>query len=272
MMNKELLMRNSIKTKEDLNYLLTPPPSHSIQLQIELLGVGKRTTIYKDLSKLSPFRDICRFLLSNDPAMIIISNEFQKKFPIQSKSGGKVIYYWKPSFDSYETIKKEMKDRLNINVTNENIDTMILGPTGNCIMTYHRIRINGVTFSTNKYERLSRVTRKYIYYKNSDSKRAEALNEGRAVARIENIYHVISHNVQHASTSYKLVQVTNFSYIEKKHESKLPQVHALSPLKNQYDMPIIDAKDILPVNIALWPASLKSQQTFLVVHTNPAFV
>lgn len=38
-------------------------------------------------------------------------------------------------------------------------------------------------------------------------------------------------------------------------------------------MPIVDAKEVLPVNIALWPSSLegKIKKQFLVVHKDPLF-
>jgi hypothetical protein len=287
-MTHEWLIRNSTTTREQLNELLTPPLSNfTTHPKISLLGSFKpaklETNIQTNRDRMNTFRLICNFLLSNDESMIIINNEFVSSHPVQSKNGSLVIYEWIISDVSFQNIRNEILNKFNKNVTDEEIKLMLAGPV--VINEYKRIKINECTFVTDDHEAVvSRITRKYIYYRKQKENRKNKKNNKKhkvveddedeyekVVARIDKIYAVTTRSPGNCYKTYTLLKVMNYEF-EEDHESSLPHVSQMTEGNNVFKaMPIISATDVLPLNIALWPTSLNRDNNFLVVHTDPFF-
>lgn len=223
--------------------------------------------------------------------MKIINDEFVKQHPKAAKNGDILIFNWIIPHSTYAYIITQINKQFNTSITisNDDIDTIIKGPIGN-IRKYPQMKINDVVFVSNEHERgVSRVTRKYCYVRmpldhndddqDSNGKRTKhAWNDvgveretNRIVARIDAIYSVQSHNMLLLAKAYKLIRITNYKYLQE-HESTLPHVTIMSNAANiTSGIPVVEAMEILPVNIGLWPSSLHQHTNLLVVHTNPAF-
>ena len=92
------------------------------------------------------------------------------------------------------------------------------------------------------------------------------------MARIDKIYNVLIRDVGDGLKTYTLLKITNYTYMKEDHESELPYVQKTSEMQNVHnEMPFIEINQVLPVNIALWPSSLDTKSTFLVVHSDPSF-
>jgi hypothetical protein len=295
MMMHEWRISRSMSTSNDLRSLMTPPLSHfPHRVRIQLLGASTQTRLHFDRDdKYSDFRLICNYLLTNDPVMRIINHEFERTHPDTSRRGTLLIYDWNIQAPSYATIIAKIKEETNVNVDAQDIDTMIRGPVGG-IRRHKKVTVNDVSFDCHNHERAnSRVTRKFIYFKMPDDGSSGDLDDDddvnprrqrqsssiwnnreverdRVVGQIESIYEVVSHDVSRLAKVYTLLRVTSYKYLQE-HASGIPHVQPLSDRQSVYTMPIIPAQDVLPVNIALWPASLNAHQSFLVVHTDPFF-
>ena len=292
-MTHEWLIRNNIQTQDDLNKLMTPPLSHFINKpKIRLLGKGQPSRIHQNIIDITcDYRLICNFLLTNDDVMKIINAEFETTHLVQSKNGSLLIYNWKIPDLSYTKIKLEIKNKFNKDITEDEINKILKGPVS--IYEYARVNINGLTFVTDAHENtVSRITRKFIYYRKpldgkepadeeergnqsktkKTNQKDKNKNKDKLVARIDKIYNVLIRDVGDGFKTYTLLKITNYTYMKDDHESELPYVQKASEVQNVHDeMPVILINDVLPVNIALWPSTLDTKSTFLVVHSDPFF-
>jgi hypothetical protein len=289
----EWTIRKSLSTKEDLNKLLTPPLANFPEKRfIKLLGACKNIKLERQVNdRRCDYNLICNFLLSNDPALMIINEEFETAHPIQSKNGTLLIHNWNITDSSYTNIQLKMKQKFNdINVSREKINQLLLHPIDS-VEEYLRMSVNDVIFCTDKHEnKVSRVTRKFIFYRqpleaqrlekqkiaketenDSAQKKSTVNTNGKIVAQIDKIYHVMIHDVCSLFKSYNILKVSNYKYMDVAHESQLPYVFPLSTAQSiETGMPIVHADDIFPVNIALWPSTITANTptSFLVVHSD----
>jgi hypothetical protein len=123
----------------------------------------------------SQFRKIFRFLLSNDPLINIVEEEFKRCYPKGSKDGTFKIDDWKPDDISFERIKQKIKKLFpHINepiITKEELKKIIKGPSILNSEEYQRVQINKNIFCTYSYQERSRTicSKSMIKYKSHDN-------------------------------------------------------------------------------------------------------
>lgn len=216
----------------------------------------------------STFNFIYIFLLNNDPVFRIIGAEFKKRHPKTANSGERIIHDWTPTSASIATMINYLKENLNIDVDGEEIKQIIKGPVGN-IFSYQRLVINGTTFCTDKFEGIKgRTTHKYILYNKAViGKQEEVLH----VAYIEAIYLVTSNTIMKAANTYTLLKVVNYMDAGK-HPSELMHCKLATDNYSKFNaLPIVNAEDVRPINVALWSAcnqTVSASGTFLLVTAN----
>jgi hypothetical protein len=252
------------QTINDLNDLITPPPSHSEKTQVKMIGAGRRVKLDQ-----RRWRCIYNFLLDEDPVYSIISDEYKERNPTWQKKGRKVEE-WVESVP--ETCKKRMREKieevLKVSISEEQLVELMKGPSVE-VMRYNRFESNGTTFVTDGWEKeKGRLARKHCFYLNQ--KQIDEIKAGNRpnipIARIHHIYQIkIASNIPTLRKTYQLLAINNFKYLDA-HATQLPHVSPLSRIATEQTQPIIQCGAVRPYNIALWPANyVKDNKRYVAV-------
>jgi hypothetical protein len=269
MMEHEWITLLPLSSEEDRKSLMQPPLSHFPDKRfVEVLGTAKHVTLIPRSDYKDDYSLIFRYLISNDTSLTILNDEFQRANPTYRQ--GKIVFrLWKPSNDSMFNVLEKLRVLHNRNdITDVDVMLMIKGPPRE-VHEFHRFSVNGVTFCTRSKESAkARCTRRFLYYRNEGAKGNDGTVINKMVAQVERIYQVLSTSCMKTQTLHTLIRVKNYQYVDGEHPSQLPHVE---PAVANYDlfkgMPVINANDVFPVNIACWPASLAANNTFLVVQS-----
>jgi len=295
-LRNEWLIQQEYSTKEQLDEMMKPPDSYYPHKRI-VSPVGE--PVRRRLAKASEdYKLIARFMLSNDAVISVLNKEFKRTHPRTSRDGSAVIWDWAPDLASLRIMQTELHQTMRMSVSGENIRHLLQGFNIN-VLEYQRISVNGTVFCTATHEGVNRrTTRKYLYYR---MERRDVDSDGgmhnKVVAMVDKIYLVDAYAITTPASSssssspspstylksYFLVKVRNYEYahhadprthriIYDKHESELPHVQPASKAGRNFDaLPIINAQDIYPWHIALWPDSLSNPTSArrLVVQIDP---
>jgi hypothetical protein len=254
------------QTINDLNDLISPPPSHSEKTQVKMVGAGKRIKLDE-----RQWRCVYNFLLDEDPLYSIISDEYKARNPTWERKGRKVEEWVKTVPETSKVAMREkIEEMLNVSISEEQLVELMRGPSQE-VIRYSRFESNGTTFVTEGWEKeKGRLARKHCFYLNQ--KQIDDMKEGKRphipIARLHHIYQIsIANNINMPSLrrTYHLLAINNFQYLAD-HPTQLPHVTPLSRSATERTQPIIQCEAVRPYNIALWPANyVKDNKHYVAV-------
>jgi hypothetical protein len=246
-MTDEWLTFSKYKTKEDRDAIMKPPLDHNTRYPtVKSIGAGKNI-IFEREDKYSPYRNVLAFLLSNDPVLMILNDEFKSKFPKQSKTGDKTIDNWDPSPDSlirinYRFVRKFHKQDSSRNLMIE-LHSIIGCPISNInkysneqlininnainkrfpvTVTMNELKemIKGPTGTVIEYQRFQ--VNDTVFCTNHYESRKRTIritrkmikfqteSKSAAYGMIDNIFSLSSHSVTRLAKHYDILKITNF--------------------------------------------------------------
>jgi hypothetical protein len=277
MMTHEWLQQRVEPSKDLLHRLLTPPLYNLSERRFfEFMGRGRLTTLHPpntDSQRVrikNNFNRIVRFMQMNDPATVIVFNEFKHTHP-NYRNGTDLMSDWNPSPASVITIKTHLINQLQVDVTDDDILTLLKGPS-RLVHEFQAVKINGVQFNTRSREGSDkRCTRRFIYYRNDGVKDSNGEVVHKQPGQIEHIYSVSSCNSAKLMKQYTLLHVRSLEYKSEPHDSELPFVKWASEEYETLHAPsMVNIEDVMPVNIALWPSRRDgATKDFLIVQIDP---
>lgn len=267
---------HSYQTMEHLKALETPPLSHSNARHIRLLGNGIDVDLDSKIvnTKLkSDWNLVFQFLLREDPLYVIIADEYERSHRHEATPNN--IEIWQISFQSISSIIQKVRDKLQKEVSAEELRQLLKGPPKRAV-EYKRMEVNGVVFVTSRYESAKgRRSRRFCFYVNSHQQTLFndfTVNKDTIeypIGAIERILQIKNTDSLRLQTCYTVLRIRNYKYLPK-HVSKLPYVEPLSIAATVATQPIIDAASIKPYNVALWPATAdRVTNRFLAVWIDP---